>query len=202
MRTATRLRPRTKAPEERRDELMNAAQRLFLEQGVATTTIEQITMGADVAKGTFYLHFSSKEDLLGALRERFAQALLSNVQTAVARQPYDDWPAKLTSWAGACVTGYLDSIRLHDAVFYESRPPTREGLIDNDVIDDLAELLQAGVTAQAWSIDDPRFMAVFLFTGLYSAVDHAFTKEKRVNRSRLAKKVEQLYFRAVGLTFE
>ena len=60
MRTATRLRPRTKAPEERRDELMNAAQRLFLEQGVATTTIEQITMGADVAKGTFYLHFSSK----------------------------------------------------------------------------------------------------------------------------------------------
>jgi hypothetical protein len=58
------------------------------------------------------------------------------------------------------------------------------------------------VTAQAWSIDDPRFMAVFLFTGLHSAVDHAFTKEKRVNRSRLAKKVEQLYFRAVGLTFE
>ncbi|SDI16666.1 TetR/AcrR family transcriptional regulator [Paraburkholderia phenazinium] len=199
MRTATRLRPRTKAPEERRDELMNAAQRLFLEQGVATTTVEQITIGADVAKGTFYLHFSSKDDLLAALRERFSAALLSNVQTAVARQPQGEWRKKLASWANGYVAGYLDSIRLHDAVFYESRPPTRKGSVDNRVVDDLAALLQAGVTAQAWSIDDPRFMAVFLFSGLHSAVDHAYMKEKRVNRSRLAQKAEQLFFRTVGL---
>ena len=202
MRTATRLQPRTKAPEERRDELMNAAQRLFLEQGVATTTIEQITIGADVAKGTFYLHFSSKEDLLAALRDRFAGALLSNVQTAVERQPQGEWRTKLASWASACVAGYLDSIRLHDAVFFESRPPTRKGLVDNRVIDDLAALLQAGATAQAWSIDDPRFVAAFLFSGLHSAVDYAYMKEKRVNRSRLARKVETLFFRAAGLTPE
>jgi DNA-binding transcriptional regulator YbjK len=43
-------RPRTKAPEERREEILDAAQRLFLEQGVGQTTIEHITMGADVAK--------------------------------------------------------------------------------------------------------------------------------------------------------
>jgi hypothetical protein len=84
-------------------------------------------------------------------------------------------------------------------VFYESRPPTRKGSVDNRVVDDLAALLQAGVTAQAWSIDDPRFMAVFLFSGLHSAVDHAYMKEKRVNRSRLAQKAEQLFFRTVGL---
>jgi hypothetical protein len=46
MRTASRSRPRTKPPEERRDELMNAAQRLFLEHGVGPTTIEQITSAA------------------------------------------------------------------------------------------------------------------------------------------------------------
>ena len=54
-----KLRPRTKPPQQRRDELMDAAQRLFLKQGVGPTTIDQITSGADVAKGTFYLHFSS-----------------------------------------------------------------------------------------------------------------------------------------------
>ena len=42
-RTATKARPRTKPPQERRDELIHAAYRLFLEQGVAPTTIEQIT---------------------------------------------------------------------------------------------------------------------------------------------------------------
>ncbi|UIY23207.1 TetR/AcrR family transcriptional regulator [Rhizobium leguminosarum] len=43
---------------------MTAAERLFLEKGVELTTIEEITTGAGVAKGTFYLHFSSKADVL------------------------------------------------------------------------------------------------------------------------------------------
>jgi AcrR family transcriptional regulator len=200
MRAATKSRPRTKPAEERRDELMNAAQRLFLEKGVGPTTIEQITSDADVAKGTFYLHFSSKEELLAALGDRFAQKHLEGIKAAIAENAAADWPAKLAIWAEACVAGYLDSIRLHDVLFFESRAPTREGLVDNIVIDDLFSLLLAGSVVRAWSIDDPRFTAVFLFSGLHGVVDDAYTKEKRINRNRLARKVEQLCFRAVGLS--
>jgi|SRR5580658_935131 AcrR family transcriptional regulator len=199
MRTATKPRPRTKAPEVRRDDLMHAAQRIFLEQGVAPTTIEQITSGAGVAKGTFYLYFSSKEDLLAALGERFAQELLMGIRAAIAKKPEDDWKGKLTTWARACVTGYLDSIRLHDVVFFGSRPRSREGLVDNIVIDHLSGLLQAGVDTGAWSIDDSRFTAVFLFSGFHGVVDDAYTKEKRLNRSRLVQRSERLCLRAVGL---
>jgi AcrR family transcriptional regulator len=77
MRPSTKSRPRTKPPEERRDELMNSAQHLFLKSGVGPTTIEQITSGAKVAKGTFYLYFSSKEAVLAALGDRFAEEHLS-----------------------------------------------------------------------------------------------------------------------------
>src|ERR1700683_1933817 len=108
------MRPRTKPPETRRDDLMNASQRLFLSQGIASTTIEQITTGADVAKGTFYLYFSSKEDLLAALRDRFGQKLLIKIKAAIAQKRKDDLKGKLATWASACVAGYLDSIRLHD----------------------------------------------------------------------------------------
>jgi AcrR family transcriptional regulator len=200
MRTATKLRPRTKAPEQRRDELMDAAQRLFLEQGFAPTTIEQITAGADVAKGTFYLYFSSKEDLLAALGERFAQKLLVSIKAAVAKKSEEDWGGKLATWASACVTGYIDSMRLHDLAFYGSaRPPTREGLVNNIIIDHLSELLQAGADAGAWSIDDSRFTAVFLFNGLHGIVDHLCAKNKRLNRSQFAQKLERLCFGVVGL---
>jgi hypothetical protein len=48
-------------------------------------------------------------------------------------------------------------------------------------------------------MDDPRFTAVFLFSGLHAVVDHAYSKEKRLNRSRLAQGLERLCFRAVGL---
>ena len=80
-------RPRTKPPEERRDELMKAARRLFLEQGVGATTIEQITSRADVAKGTFYLYFSSKEQVLAALGDRYGGEPLVKIKAAIADTP-------------------------------------------------------------------------------------------------------------------
>jgi AcrR family transcriptional regulator len=178
---------------------MNAAQRLFLEHGVAETTIEQITSAAEVAKGTFYLYFSSKEDLRAGLGERFAQKHLESVKAALAEQSAGAWAAKLATWAKASIGFYLDSIQLHDMLFYESRSPTREGLVDNIVIDDLAELLRAGAEAGAWPIDDPRTAAVFLFSGLHGVVDDAVTKENEIDRSRLARKLRQLCFQAVGL---
>jgi AcrR family transcriptional regulator len=200
MSAASKTRPRTKPPEERREELMNAAQRLFLKHGAGPTTIEQITTGAAVAKGTFYLYFSSKEDVLAALRARFAQELLARIKAAVARNREDDWQGKLTSWAEAGVAGYLDSIQLHDILFYGTpRPPARKGLVKNDIIDHLAGMLQAGVAAGAWSVDDPQFTAMLLFNGLHSAVDHAQANEKRVNRSRLVRRLQQLCLRVVGL---
>jgi AcrR family transcriptional regulator len=195
-----KLRPRTKPPQQRRDELMDAAQRLFLKQGVGPTTIDQITSGADVAKGTFYLHFSSKEDLLSALGEQFAGQHLSRIKTALAAAPEADWTGKLATWIEACVTFYLDSIQLHDMLFHESRAPTREGLVDNVIIDHLTLLLTAGAAAGAWSIDDPRFTAVFLFSGMHGVVDDAYLKEKRIVKGRLISRLQQICFAAVGLS--
>ncbi len=65
---------------------MNSAQRLFLQNGADSTSIEQITDGANVAKGTFYLHFASKDDVLLALRDRFVRALLEDLKRAISKR--------------------------------------------------------------------------------------------------------------------
>ena len=199
MPVARKPRLRAKPPEARREELLNAAQSLFLAHGVAQTTIEQITSGATVAKGTFYLYFSSKEDLLSALGERFDEKLLAGIKAAVARIEDGDWQGRLAAWADAAVSGYLDSMQLHDVLFYEARPLSRAWLTDNIVIDHLTALLEAGVAAKSWSIEDCLATAIFLFSGLHGLVDHAIAKERRVNRLRLALQLQQLCFRAVGL---
>jgi AcrR family transcriptional regulator len=192
VRGSARLQPRTRPPAERRAQLMNAAERLFLKQGVARTTVEDITAGAGVARGTFYLYFSSKEDLRAALGERFGDEHLAHVKAAIEKLPPQDWHGRLSAWSRASLSFYLNSIRLHDVLFYEGRAPTREGLTRNVVIDHLAELLRLGHAARAWSVDEPRVSAVFLFSGIHSVVDDAYCRHRRVNRARLMKIVERL----------
>jgi AcrR family transcriptional regulator len=177
---------------------MKSAERLFLKHGVAATTIEQITSGAKVAKGTFYLYFSSKEDVLAALEDRFTGEHLAKIRKAVDAVAPTDWKGRLAAWAASGVASYLDSIQLHDILFFGSRPPTREGLVDNIVIDHLAGLLRAGGDAGAWKVDDCRFTAVFLFSGLHAVVDDAYSKEKRVNRRRLVERVVRMFILAAG----
>jgi AcrR family transcriptional regulator len=53
---------------ETRQKLLEAARALFHSKGYDATTVEEITERADVAKGTFFNYFPSKEALLGELR--------------------------------------------------------------------------------------------------------------------------------------
>lgn len=68
----------------RRDQLLHAATTLFGERGT-DVTVAEITDAAGVAKGTFYVYFASKAELVAALREatiaeyhtRMAKAMLA-----------------------------------------------------------------------------------------------------------------------------
>ncbi len=70
-------------PEARRDELLDAAQRLFTRHGLAQTSVADIAAEAGVAKGSVYRYFESKEALLSALKDRFFERMMQRV-TAVA----------------------------------------------------------------------------------------------------------------------
>jgi AcrR family transcriptional regulator len=197
-----KLGPRTKPPEVRREEIMDAAERVFLTQGVASTTIDHVAAGADVAKGTLYLHFDSRQALLMALGDRFAEQHLAFIKAAIAARSVADWAGKLGAWAESCVTFYLDRFELHDMLFHEAGAHSRDGLVDNPVIHHLTWLLNAGADAGAWAIDDSRFAAVFLFSGMHGIVDDAYLKEKRIVRGRLVKRLQSTCFRTVGLVVE
>jgi AcrR family transcriptional regulator len=190
--------PRTKPAAVRREELLSAAQRLFLEQGIGPTTVEDITARAGIAKGTFYLQFASKEALIEALRERFARDLLLGVEKAVGAVPDDDWKKKLSAWTHAAVQGYRESMRLHDLIFYAARPPDSSGMTDNPLIDHLQGVLLAGAHARAWQLESPRDTAVFLFNGLHGIVE-AHAHKAQTEAQHVARQVEWLFFRTVGV---
>jgi AcrR family transcriptional regulator len=49
--------------ENRRNEILDAAQKVFFERGLQAGTMDEIAKVAELSKGTLYLYYSSKEDL-------------------------------------------------------------------------------------------------------------------------------------------
>jgi AcrR family transcriptional regulator len=177
---------------------MNSALELFIEQGIGPTTVDQVTAKSLVAKGTFYLYFKSKDEVVDALVSRFAEELRARIEKAVSAVPEQDWDAKLSNWARACVEGYLDSVRAHDALFYGNRTSTsRRASVDNVVVKSLERLLKLGMTAGAWKVDDVAMTAEFLYCGLHGAVDWAYASEKRLAKAKLVARIEAMVMQAL-----
>jgi AcrR family transcriptional regulator len=64
---------RTRATRRR---LLKAARELFAEKGMDLTTIDDITQRADLAKGTFYYHFSDKNEVIEELIRQVMDGLV------------------------------------------------------------------------------------------------------------------------------
>jgi len=62
-----------KDPEERKNEILDAAEKLFYQKDYTKTTIVDILKAVGIAKGTFYYYFTSKEEVLDAIVDRYIQ---------------------------------------------------------------------------------------------------------------------------------
>lgn len=186
------LKPRTKPAEVRRDDILRAATSLFIAGSVGATTIDEIAARAGVAKGTFYLYFSSKEDLVAALRERVIDGFCARVRAAVEASAPGDWTGRLQGWVRAGVDAYLEDYQMHDIVFHDYRPDQRRMKSDHPVLIDLSGLLAAGAKAGAWSVEHPHFTAIVVFQGLHGAVDAAIAEDMR-DGAELAAKLSALF---------
>ncbi len=69
----------TKAPEERRQEIIDTAMKVFYEKGYEKTSISDIAREMDVAQGLCYRYFSSKEELFDTALDQYAQRQVERI---------------------------------------------------------------------------------------------------------------------------
>ena len=69
---------RQRRKEARPQELLDAALALFVEKGFAATRSEEVAARAGVSKGTLYLYYPSKEELLKAVIEQTLSQLIAH----------------------------------------------------------------------------------------------------------------------------
>lgn len=69
----------SKAPEVRRQELVEAAKALFMDQGYEQTTVSDIVRRIGVAQGLFYYYFNSKQDVFFTVMDQFTEEVIADL---------------------------------------------------------------------------------------------------------------------------
>jgi AcrR family transcriptional regulator len=139
-------------PQQRREQLIDAALRVIIEQGYEGVSIEAIARTAGVTRPVIYDHFPNLGTLLRALIQREEDCALAQLADVVPEMPGDADPADV--FAGG-VRRFLDAVA--------SRPDTwriillpPEGtpaIVRNHVEDNRARLLERLEEQVEWAIE-------------------------------------------------
>lgn len=79
MRVAAPPRARKRIPERTRDALIAAAAELFVEQGLEGASLDAICERAGYTRGAFYVHFATRDELVGAVVETAMRQFLDAI---------------------------------------------------------------------------------------------------------------------------
>lgn len=131
--------------EKRKQELLNIAYRLMISKGYEETSIDEIIAEARIAKGTFYYHFKSKEEMLEALIN-----MMITEQTERAKQ-FLFAPLPIPQKAVAIITSFRpnsDEMTIQNALNKKENIVMHEK-INKRVIDEavpiLSEVVEEGI---------------------------------------------------------
>jgi AcrR family transcriptional regulator len=147
--------------DERYQEFVDVAQRLFYEHGYEQVSVRQIIDAVGVAKGTFYHYFDAKSDLLDALVNRSLGEALAILQPLVddptldAITKFDEIFARLGSWKVASKDFYLNLMKVlyRDENLLLRTKMQRANMAS--LIPLLAQVIEEGVAEGLFAADSP-----------------------------------------------
>jgi AcrR family transcriptional regulator len=159
---------RVKRRKERtRAALLAAARRLFAARGVDATTVAEIAEEADIAVGSFYNYFSSKDELLAALLETLLTAQRRELES---RQAQVGDPAEMISIAHRHLVGLAQSDS--DLAWLMIRLEMPQHITRTVLWHSARSDLQAGIATGRFDVEHPH-LALVASGGALLAVMHS-----------------------------
>jgi AcrR family transcriptional regulator len=165
----------TKRGSQRREQLLEAAYRLFADQGYHGTAVGDICDDLGVGKGVFYWYFKSKEELFKELLRTYLFQLRRAQQSAIA--DVGDPVARIEQGIRASIEyyrldpGFLSLIRTA-ARYEEFAGVLQEG--QETVVADTAIHIKEGMAEGVIRHGDPELMAHGILGAIYHFVETYF----------------------------
>lgn len=159
----------TKEYDERRNEILDTAERLFHTKGYEKSTVNDILKEIAIAKGTFYHYFKSKEEVLDAIVSRYTDIVISRANEILKNDDISSGEKLLHTFMAMQITNQVGSEML------EEMHKTENALLHQKTLNQmvtvmapiLAKIVEEGVERKAWSCRYPlQYMQIFLASSL------------------------------------
>ena len=178
--TRARRRPATSDQEksQRRDEIIAAAKKVFARNGFHATTIADIAKEADLAYGSVYWYFDSKDDLFRKLIAVEEYGLRTHVAVALAKSGTQFGYAEVPFRASLRATfEFFDAnpatakLLFRDAYAMDTSFDKQLGGVYERIIDDI-ELLIAAAQDRGDVVAAPPRLVAYMLTALIGHMAH------------------------------
>ena len=176
-----------------RDSILDATDRLLARYGYRKMTVEDIALEAGIGKGTIYLHFTSKEEvvlshidrIVERLKERLREIAQSNITAA----------ERLRLMLITRVLFRFDSVQHYTQSLNDLLAALRPGLLARRAhyfeaeAEIFAEVLRAGREAAELSFDDAHTTARALLQGTNGLLPYSLSAAELGSRAEVSQRV-------------
>ena len=168
-----------KTKEERRNEIIETAGKLFEEKGYEQTQVQDIVNEIGVAKGLFYYYFKSKDEVMEELTDRYADAIIDAVNNLIDKD--------ITTFdkINRIFQIFIDSAEKKFGIFMGilnvKKGITHERIFFNvgkKMVPLVTELILSGNDNGECNCSDPKFITEFLVSGLFNIMNQISPDEK------------------------
>ena len=168
-----------KTKEERRNEIIETAGKLFEEKGYEQTQVQDIVNEIGVAKGLFYYYFKSKDEVMEELADRYADAIIDAVNKLI------DKDIATFDKINRIFQIFIDSAEKKFGIFMGilnvKNGITHERIFFNvgkKMVPLVTELILSGNDNGECNCSDPMFITEFLVLGLFNIMNQISPDEK------------------------
>ena len=168
-----------KTKEERRNEIIETAGKLFEEKGYEQTQVQDIVNEIGVAKGLFYYYFKSKDEVMEELADRYADAIIDAVNKLI------DKDISTFDKINRIFQIFIDSAEKKSGIFMGilnvKNGITHERIFFNvgkKMVPLVTEIILSGNDNGECNCSDPKFITEFLVSGLFNIVNQISPDEK------------------------
>ena len=168
-----------KTKEERRNEIIETAGKLFEEKGYEQTQVQDIVNEIGVAKGLFYYYFKSKDEVMEELADRYADAIIDAVNELI------DKDLSTFDKINRIFQIFIDSAEKKSGIFMGilnmKNGITHERIFFNvgkKMVPLVTELILSGNDNGECNCSDPKFITEFLVSGLFNIMNQISPDEK------------------------